>query len=273
MSVITISRQLGSLGTEVAQNVAHELSYQYVDKEKIGKALADFGLPQIAIDKLDEKKPPFWDAWVIERKRFSHYIRMVVYDFAQKNNVVIVGRGGQVFLRDLPGVLHVRIIAPFEVRMRRIMEQEAIDEKEAARVLRRNDRDSAGFIRAFFDEDWDDPGLYDLLLNTQKISAGTTSKLIVESNQSPEIKEGEKKTAGKLVDLILFQKVEAALIGILGMGVQSVGIHIEEGIVIFRGEVGSKNDKESCERAVANIEGVKGVRNQLLVKPRHQYGP
>lgn len=273
MSIITISRQLGSLGTEIAQTVAHELSYQYVDKENIGKALADFGLPKIAIDKLDEKKPTFWDAWVIDRKRFSFYVRMVVYDFAQKNNVVIVGRGGQVFLRHLPGVLHVRIVAPFDVRVRRIMEQDTIDEKQAIRLLRRNDRDSAGFIQAFFDEDWDDPDLYDLVFNTQKILVGTAAKLIVESNQSTEIKEEEKKSTQKLAELILFQKVEGALMGILGMGIQSVNIQVEEAVVTLRGEVTSKNDKENCERTVGNIEGVKSVKNQLLVTPRHQYGP
>ena len=112
MSVITISRQLGSLGTEIAQAVAVRFNYQYVDKEKIGKALADCGLPKIEIEKLDEKNPPFWDSWLIDRKRFFHYIQMVVYDFAQKNNVVIVGRGGQILLKDLPGVLNVRSHVP-----------------------------------------------------------------------------------------------------------------------------------------------------------------
>jgi len=58
MSMITISRQVGSLGTEIAREVAGKLSYEYVDKEKIGKILADFGFGAPALEKFDEKKHP-----------------------------------------------------------------------------------------------------------------------------------------------------------------------------------------------------------------------
>jgi len=273
MSVITISRQLGSLGTEIAQAVANHLGYQYVNKEKIGKALAGFGLPEIAIEKLDEKKPPFWESWVLDRKRFSLYIQMVIYDFAKNDKVVIVGRGGQILLKYVPGVLHVRIVAPFDVRVKRIMERDGLDEKQAARLLRRNDRDSAGFIQSFFDVDWEDPNLYDLVINTQKLSVETAEKMIRESNQSSEIKEGERKASEKLVDLILFHKAEAAIMNVLGRNIQFMNIHVEEAVVILRGEVTSKTDREKCASIVANIEGVKGVNNQLSVIQRYQYGP
>ena len=59
MSMITISRQVGSLGTEIARGVAEKLNYEYVDKEKIGKILADFGVGAPELEKFDEKKPPF----------------------------------------------------------------------------------------------------------------------------------------------------------------------------------------------------------------------
>ena len=58
MAVITVSRQLGSLGTEIAQKVAEVLQYEFVDKEKIGMTLATYGLPELELEKFDEKKPP-----------------------------------------------------------------------------------------------------------------------------------------------------------------------------------------------------------------------
>jgi len=271
MSVITVSRQLGSLGTEIAQAVAVRLNYQYVDKEKIGKALVDCGLPKIEIEKLDEKNPPFWDSWLIDRKRFFHYIQMVVFDFAQKNNVVIVGRGGQILLKDLPGVLNVRIMSPIDVRVRRIMEKDGVDEKQAVRLLRRNDQDSAGFIRSFFNMDWEDSNLYDLVINTQKLSVDTGVNMILESIESPEIKEGEKKGQEKLADLVLFQKVDSALMRIIGMGSRDMNIHVEEGVVTLEGTVTSSDNRENCERAVASIEGVKKVNNQLSVSIYYMY--
>jgi len=272
MSVITVSRQLGSFGTEIAQRVAEKLNYEYLDKEKIEKALADYGLPAPVVERFDEKKPPFWDSWQIQRRKFLHFIQAVIYDFARKGHIVIVGRGGQVLLRDLPGVLHVRVVAPFEVRIRRIVEHQGKDEKQATRILRRSDRDSAGFIQSFFDVDWDDQSLYDLVINTQKFTVDTGVKMILESFHSPEIKEGEKRAETKLADLALVQKVEATILGILGIDIRHINIQTEEGIVTLRGAVTSSVDKENCERAVASVEGVNGVDNQLLVTEYYRFG-
>ena len=78
------------------------------------------------------------------------------------------------------------------------MEKDGVDEKQAVRHLRRNDEDSAGFIRSFFNMDWEDSNLYDLVINTQKLSVDTGVNMILESIQSPEIKEGERKRTGKV---------------------------------------------------------------------------
>ena len=272
MSVLTISRQGGSLGTEIAQEVAGRLNYEYVDKERIGKALAEFGLLSPDVERFDEKKPPFWDSWQVQRRKFLHFLQAVIFDLAGKGNVVIVGRGGQVLLKDLPGVLHLRIVAPFEVRLRRIMEKERGDEKDTTRTLRRSDRDSAGFIHSFFDVDWEDPNLYDLVINTHKFSVETAARMILESIQSPEIKESEKRAEEKLADLALFQKVEATLLGLLGLDIRHLNIQVEKGAVTLRGAVTSGVDKENCQRAVAALEGVNKVDNQLLVTEYYRYG-
>jgi cytidylate kinase len=272
MAVITVSRQLGSLGTEIAQKVAEVLRYEFVDKEKIGMNLATYGLPEPELEKFDEKKPPLWDSLQIQRKKFLHFLQAVLTDHARKGNVILVGRGGQVLLRDLPGVLHLRMIAPFEVRLRRFMEQEKTDEKQAARVLRRSDRDSAGFIHSFFDVDWDDPALYDLVINTQKISVQTAVKIILESSRSPEIQEGGRRAEEKLLDIALKQKAEATLLGILGVEVRHVNLQVEKGDVVLRGAVGSAGEKEKCQRALAGLEGVRRVDNQLLVTEHYRFG-
>jgi len=121
MSTITLSRQLGSLGTEIAREVAEKLNYAYVDKEKMGKIVAAFGFGLLEVEKFDEKKPPFWDSLSLQRTHFLHALQAAIYDFARKGQVVIVGRGGQVLLRNLPGVLHVRIFAPFDLRVKRLV--------------------------------------------------------------------------------------------------------------------------------------------------------
>ena len=165
MAIITISRQIGSLGDEIAKAVADKLGYEYIEKLKISKILSDQGFSAPEVEKYDEKKPSIWQSLSMQKKRFSHLIRAAVYELAVKENVVIVGRGGQAILKDIQGTLHVRVIASNAARISRLMEQMGYDEKDAERIIRQSDRDSSGYIGAYFDADWDDGDLYDLVVN------------------------------------------------------------------------------------------------------------
>ncbi len=272
MPVITISRQLGSLGTEVAQGAAEGLKYEYVDKKRIEPALSNYGVKTPEMEKFDEKKPSFWDSFLLQKKRFLHSLEAVIYDFARNGNVVIVGRGGQALLRYLPGVLHVRIIAPFEVRLKRILATDGGDEKKATRILNRSDHDSAGFLRSFFEIDWEDQNLYDLIINTEKLSAETAVKMIVESVSSPEIQGGAKASDAKLADLALTQKVEVVLMRIIGIGFGNVTVVVRGGIVSLSGQIASEQLKEDVLRAIKRIEGVKEVNCQFYIYAQY-YGP
>jgi len=265
MAVITVSRQVGSLGTEIAREAANRLNYDFAEKERIGKMLVDYGFPEPEVEKFDEKRAPLWDYISIRRTKFLHLTQAVIYGLASKDNVVIVGRGGQVLLRDLPGTLHVRIIAPFEARVRRLTESERVDEKHAAGILRRNDHDAFGYIQSFFYVDWNDPSLYDLLINSAKLSVEAAVQLIVDSVHAPEVRGGEIKVQEKLADLALLQKVEARLMDILGVGFRQVEVRAEKGVVVLRGGVVSPAQKEDCERTISGLEGVKRVENHLSV--------
>jgi cytidylate kinase len=272
MPVITISRQLGSLGTEIARGAAEQLDYEYVDKQKIEQALSQYGVPPPEVEKFDEKKPSFWNSFLLQKKRFLHSLEAVIYDFAKKGKVVIVGRGGQVLLRYLPGVVHVRVIAPFDVRLRRILAAEGGDEKRASRILSQSDHDSAGFLRSFFEVDWGDQALYDLVINTDKLSAESGVKVIVDSVSSPQIREGEKASETRLAELALTQKVEVVLMRILGIGFGNVTVQVKGGFVSLSGQIASERLKEDALRAIKQIEGVTGVNGQLYVYAQY-YGP
>jgi len=269
MATITISRQLGSLGTEIAREVAEKLNYEYLDKEKIGEILTNFGFGLLEVEKFDEKKPPFWDSLSFQRANFLHALQAAIYDSARKSQVVIVGRGGQVLLRKIPGTLHVRIFAPFDLRVKRLLWSKRGDDKYTVRMLRRIDQDSAGYVQSFFHADWDDASLYDLLINTENLSQTTAVQLILDSVHSREIQEGVEKGKEKLEGLALVQKAEANILPILGTEHHQVEIRLENGKAVLRGVVTSDRLKEECERAVASLEGVGHVENQLSVVPFH----
>jgi osmotically-inducible protein OsmY len=197
----------------------------------------------------------------------------VIYEFARNGNVVIVGRGGQVLLKDLPGVFNVRIMAPWDVRLERILPLEGGDEKKATRLLHRSDHDSAGFLRTFFDVNWESQDLYDLIINTAKLSVESGTNVIIKSISSPEIQEGGKEVEAKLADLALTQKVEAILMRILEMGFGNVTVKVKGGVVSLNGHVTSNTLKENSLQAIAQVEGVNRVEASQLHVWAAYYGP
>lgn len=265
MAIITVSRQLGSFGDEMAERVANLLDYEYVNKEKIGEALSLQGLSASQMEKFDERKPSIWDSFSDQRRKFLHAIRAALYDFAGKDNSVIVGRGGQVLLKDLPGTLHVRVMAPYETRLKRIAEREYNDYKKGEQILRSNDRESSGYIKSFFGADWDDQSLYGLVINTKAISVDAGVKTIVETISSNEFQGSFEEAKEKLSDLSVMQKAEAVLIEMPGVEDQVSILKVEKGVVTLTGLANSAEIKEECEKNISKIEGVIRIENDIIV--------
>ena len=267
MAIITISRQMGSWGTEIARGVAEKLCCECADKEMIGAILLRYGMATTLVEKFDEKKPLFWDSFSAQRKKFLRCIQKAVYDVAAKGRAVIVGRGGQILLKDFPGTLHVRIYAPLHVRLQRLLGSERMEEKQAHWMLRQSDQDSAGYIQSFFNAEWDDPNLYDLLINTDRLSVATAIQLIVRSASSPEIQDGVEEAGERLADLVLATRAEEKLAARMGEKSRFVEIKAEKGVLLLAGQVDSPLSKENCEQALAGLEGIIRVENKLLIVP------
>jgi cytidylate kinase len=260
MPIITISRQLGSLGDEIAKAVADKFGYEYIEKSKISKVLSDQGFSAPEVEKYDEKKPSVWQSLSMQKTRFSHLIQAAVYELAAYENVMIVGRGGQTILKDFPGTLHIRIIAPFETRLSRLIEQKQCDEKDAQRIIRQSDRDSSGYISAYFDADWDDRDLYDLVINTRTMSLDTCVSTITCAVDADEFKKSSQPFE-KFKDLALTHKAQAFLLGIPRVGVTNVSV--EKGVANLSGLARTSEAIEECERALLNIKGITKVNNQM----------
>lgn len=265
MAVITISRQMGTLGDQIAEAVAEALRYNYVDKVKISDALAEQGLPASDFEKFDEKKPTIWQSLSNQKKKLTHLLRATVYDFARSGNVIILGRGGQALLKQIPGTLHVRIVAPLEIRIRRLMDQRDYDEKQAERIILHNDHESSGFIRAFFDIDWDDTDMYDLLLNTRAMTVQTAASLIISAITAREFKQSSEKVEKNLEDMALAQKSKGVLVGIPHIDLTSV--KVKQGVVVLTGFARSIESINECKSIISQIKGVKEVRSKLDVDP------
>jgi cytidylate kinase len=150
-----------------------------VDRERVNQ--------EVAVARLQSSLPPEY----IPRLDYLDLLTSIILDQAAEGKAMIVGRGGQIILRDRPDVLHVQVIARFETRVYNIIEREGVKWREAAHRVRQSDEQRAGYLRRFYNVDWLDASLYDLVINTDKIPCETAVDLIIASARSLD-EEGGK---------------------------------------------------------------------------------
>ena len=120
----------------------------------------------------------------VPRLDYLELITSVILEQATQGQAMIVGRGGQMILRDRPGVLHVQVIAKFETRVYNVIQREGVKWREAAHRVRQADEQRAGYMRRFYNADWLDASLYDLVINTDQIPCDVAAGLVVDASRA-----------------------------------------------------------------------------------------
>lgn len=115
------------------------------------------------------------------RSDYLDLLTSVIVEYAAQGQAMIVGRGGQMILRGRPGVLHVQVGARFETRVYNIIQREEVKWREAAHRVRTADEQRAGYMRRFYNVDWLDSSLYDLVINTDRIPANVAVEMIIQA--------------------------------------------------------------------------------------------
>jgi len=178
MAIITISRQLGSLGTTLGHQVATRLGYRLVHRELINKAAHLAGAPDMALATIDELGLLGIETDENQQLAYLESVHTVIENLAAEGNIIIVGRAGQAILQDRPNLLHLCVVAPLEIRIQRVMEAHGISSQAAKAQIEDSDRYRASYLRSFYNIKWDDPTLYHLVINTGHISLETSAEVV-----------------------------------------------------------------------------------------------
>ncbi len=181
MAVITISRQLGSWGDEVAQAVASRLGYEVICRELINQAAIRAGAPDMALAAIDDLGLLGIHPAPKSRQAYQQAIWEVMQEAANRDDIIIIGRAGQVILSNFPNTLHVNVIAPAGIRANRIAETHNIPIEAASAQIETSDRARRSYLRRYYNARWDDPELYDLIVNTQRLSPDQAACLICQA--------------------------------------------------------------------------------------------
>ena len=105
----------------------------------------------------------------------------MMHELARVGNIVIVGRAGQVILRDNPQVLHVKVIAPERIRFQRVAEQQDTTIACAQAQVLTSDQTRSNYLETYYLVRWDDPQLYDLIVNTARLNPQQAACLICQA--------------------------------------------------------------------------------------------
>jgi cytidylate kinase len=183
--IVTVSRQWGSGGTNIAKLVAKELDLHLYDREIIDRVAELSGADPRHIEDHDERQQGIMNELVLHllegrRTSSSSYFRAlvrVVRRIAKGGNALIVGRASTCIL---PDSYRVRIVAPEPIRVARLAELHDFDLRQARRMVLESDRQRYHFIRANFSCDPNDPLGYDLVINTERCSIEHAAALIVK---------------------------------------------------------------------------------------------
>ncbi len=223
LSVITMSRQPYSLGDEIAIELSQHLDYELVTREKL---LIEF-LPDVVfphdLNMLRSSAKHYLKPFK-GKSTFLDYIDKSLHEYAKNSLVVFVGFGSQMLFANDSDTLHFRIVAPREVRIKRVIEQYHVSEDEADNILTNADKKQRRFITTLFDKDVTDPLYYNMIINTGNISveeavlailsvieereAGAldaresqTDAIVTESPADAELKNQAEVEFAKLLDM------------------------------------------------------------------------
>jgi CMP/dCMP kinase len=181
VAAITISRQVSSRGDDLAIRVAQQLGWRIISRELINKAALAAGAPQVALAEIDEldflglrPAPREWRA-------YREQVEGIIQVLAEAGNIVIVGRGGQVVLRDRPEVLHLRVVAPLDKRVSWLQTAENLSPQAAEARLLQSDKRRTAYLRRSYKVDPDDPTHYHLTINTGCFDLTQAVGLVVQA--------------------------------------------------------------------------------------------
>lgn len=181
MSAITVSRQVGSRGDELAARVAERLGWRLVGRELINQAAREAGVPVVALAEMDELQLLDIRPSARDWRAYQTQVERIIRGLADEGGVVIVGRGGQVVLRERPDVLHVRVVAPLEVRLGWLQQERGLSRETAVVYLEMSSRTRARYVRRSYRVDVNDPSLYHLVINTGLLSLEQAAHLIMQA--------------------------------------------------------------------------------------------
>ncbi|MBI9097543.1 MAG: cytidylate kinase-like family protein [Spirochaetaceae bacterium] len=265
MPVITISRDAGSFGDEIADSLSEKRGYSLLGPESIVEKLRIKGIERPVIEHFDEKDPGFLTKFSDKRDKYIQYLKLIILEECIDNKLVLLGLGGPFLFNSHDSLIRVKVTAPQEIRVERIAEKYECDKILSRRLINQVDHDRMGYAKGFFGKDYKEFNSYDLILNTEYMSIYDGVRLIEEMIRIKENNDDDfiaELVVNKAAVKILYEKK---------IPVKNLILHYENGLLIIEGQTGSMEDRDLCSLFAGEIDEVEDILNKISYKPLGHY--
>ncbi|MBW1607726.1 MAG: cytidylate kinase-like family protein [Deltaproteobacteria bacterium] len=199
MAVITISKEFGTEGEKVASRVAEKLGYEYIGKNLVADIAKELHISESEATTFHKTSQSrilrFVDRYtcsivqkVVDRehgclddKNYYEVTKKLVENVYEAGDVIILGWGSQCLLKGKPDTLHVRLIKDNDLKTKELIQAENLSPKAAKDFIDREEGDLKAYVRQYFNEDWNDAHLYDLIIDMGKISVEKAVDMICDN--------------------------------------------------------------------------------------------
>jgi cytidylate kinase len=270
MTVVAMTREIGSLGTEVAAGVAKRLGLEVVHSEVAANNVARrLGVAEGAVLRYLEGSASLLERWQINRRKLFHFAAEEILGLAQRGNVLIKGWGAATLLRDVPHVISARVCAPMDFRVRVLMERQG--RRDAATVqdeIERFDAARARSLRAYFNVEEEDAKLYHIVLNTERLSVDACVNAICRLAEGPRFRDTFKSRSA-LANKLLEAKISSALVEHISVAMAPLGLSVSvaDGKVTLAGTTCSGSLRARAEKIAHASAGMLRIENRIVSVP------
>ena len=266
MPLIAMTREMGSLGKDVADAVSVRLGKPVVHHEIIDHLASKMRLRKSHVIRFLDGKSNIWERLTTDKTSLSIYTADETLALAENDGVAVIrGWGSAHLLRPVPHVVCVRVCAPLNVRVQRMLERLNTDDEEfVTNEIKMSEEAHAAITRRHFGINWQDAEQYDLVLNTERVSIEECADEVIALVKDPQFQETEKSKQ-MLSNIALEAHVRAALRADPRTTSMQIAITADRGTVTLSGIVDPGCVPAHAAEVAARANGVKDVKNLLKI--------
>lgn len=246
MAIITVSRQLASLGDEIAAKIAERLGYNFVGKKELEKRIVSLGFPESKLSKFDEKKLGFFAGLTRGRDEYLNYLMTAILEAAAQNNCVIVGRGSFIILKALENHISCRFIADEKIRVERLQKSLNCSKKVAAKKIAEAEAQQKSFHKGFFNFDVQDPAMFDVIANTSMVDSDSITESVVALVKKYVTAQKDAEGQRKIEELLIGQRIVDILVFIYNLNISFLRAAVEGKTITLHGMADSVTTVDSA---------------------------